>query len=215
MNAVAADARPLPRLLIEDDAVAAGLMSDELQAADDLPVEHVSTLADGVRAAARGVAVVVLDLGLPDSAGTETFYAFSARHPDLPVVVVSGHPREPIGHELIRAGAEEFVEKSALGVGVLPMAVNAASLRWQRRNQYADAIVGSGVSRLRPVSMAAATTALGMIPLLLDAFFVAMAVTIIFGLIFATILTMLVLPVFYCVVYRVPSEAPGPSMIRE
>ena len=65
------------------------------------------------------------------------------------------------------------------------------------------AIVDSGVSRLRPVSMAALTTALGMIPLLVDAFFVAMAVTIIAGLMAATVLTMIVLPVFYSVFFRV------------
>jgi multidrug efflux pump subunit AcrB len=65
------------------------------------------------------------------------------------------------------------------------------------------AIVVSGVSRLRPVAMAALTTALGMIPLLVDAFFVAMAVTIIAGLMVATVLTMVVLPVLYAVFFRV------------
>jgi multidrug efflux pump subunit AcrB len=65
------------------------------------------------------------------------------------------------------------------------------------------AIVDSGVSRLRPVAMAALTTALGMIPLLADAFFVAMAVTIIAGLMAATVLTMVVLPVLYSVFFRV------------
>jgi multidrug efflux pump subunit AcrB len=64
------------------------------------------------------------------------------------------------------------------------------------------AIVDSGVSRLRPVAMAAATTALGMIPLLFDAFFVGMAVTIIAGLIFATLLTMVVVPVLYATFYK-------------
>lgn len=68
------------------------------------------------------------------------------------------------------------------------------------------AIVDSGVSRLRPVAMAALTTALGMIPLLLDAFFVAMAVTIIAGLLFATVLTMVVLPVLYAIFFRVKEE---------
>ena len=67
----------------------------------------------------------------------------------------------------------------------------------------ADGSLDSGVSRLRPVAMAALTTALGMIPLLVDAFFVAMAVTIIAGLVAATVLTMLVLPVFYSVLFRV------------
>jgi len=68
-----------------------------------------------------------------------------------------------------------------------------------------SAIVESGVSRLRPVAMAALTTALGMIPLLLDAFFVSMAIAIIGGLLFATVLTMVVLPVFYAVCFRVSS----------
>jgi multidrug efflux pump subunit AcrB len=65
-----------------------------------------------------------------------------------------------------------------------------------------SAIVDSGVSRLRPVAMAASTTALGMIPLLFDAFFVAMAITIIAGLMFATLLTMIVVPVLYATFYK-------------
>jgi multidrug efflux pump subunit AcrB len=65
-----------------------------------------------------------------------------------------------------------------------------------------SAIVDSGISRLRPVAMAASTTALGMIPLLFDAFFVAMAITIIAGLMFATLLTMIVVPVLYATFYK-------------
>jgi multidrug efflux pump subunit AcrB len=44
-----------------------------------------------------------------------------------------------------------------------------------------DATIDSGVSRLRPVAMAAATTVLGMVPLFPDPFFVSMAVTIALG----------------------------------
>jgi len=66
------------------------------------------------------------------------------------------------------------------------------------------AVVDSGVSRMRPVSMAAATTILGMIPLLQDAFFVAMAVTIMAGLLVATILTLVVVPVLYAIFFRIP-----------
>jgi len=73
-----------------------------------------------------------------------------------------------------------------------------------------DAIVDSAASRLRPVAMAASTTALGMIPLLFDAFFVSMAITIIAGLMFGTVLTMFVLPVLYSIFYRArPSEVSG------
>ena len=53
--------------------------------------------------------------------------------------------------------------------------------------------------------MAALTTVLGMIPLLTDAFFVAMAVTIMFGLTFATVLTLIVVPVLYACFFRIPS----------
>ncbi|MDF1820174.1 MAG: efflux RND transporter permease subunit [Alcanivoracaceae bacterium] len=65
-----------------------------------------------------------------------------------------------------------------------------------------DAVVESGVSRLIPVAMAALTTILGMIPLLGDAFFVAMAVTIMFGLGFATVLTLVVVPVLYATLFN-------------
>ncbi|EYD70913.1 efflux RND transporter permease subunit [Limimaricola hongkongensis] len=60
-----------------------------------------------------------------------------------------------------------------------------------------EAIVTASVSRLRPVVLAAATTILGMLPLLGDAFFVSMAVTIMGGLAFASVLTLIAAPVFY------------------
>jgi len=69
-----------------------------------------------------------------------------------------------------------------------------------------EAIVDSGASRLIPVSMAAATTILGMIPLLKDAFFISMAVTIMFGLLIATVLTLIFVPVLYSIFYRVSSS---------
>lgn len=65
------------------------------------------------------------------------------------------------------------------------------------------AVVNAGVSRVRPVAMAAITTILGMIPLLFDAFFQSMAVTIMFGLGFATILTLVIVPVFYAVFFGI------------
>ncbi|MEO9653834.1 efflux RND transporter permease subunit [Marinomonas sp.] len=66
-----------------------------------------------------------------------------------------------------------------------------------------QAIFTSAVSRVRPVCMAAVTTILGMVPLLYDAFFEGMAVVISFGLGFATILTLIAVPVFYAMLFRV------------
>lgn len=67
-----------------------------------------------------------------------------------------------------------------------------------------DAITEAATSRLRPVVLAAATTILGMIPLISDAFFQSMAVTIMGGLAFASILTLVAAPVFYHVFFGGP-----------
>ena len=66
-----------------------------------------------------------------------------------------------------------------------------------------DAVTDAAVSRLRPVALASATTVLGVIPLLQDVFWVSMAVTIMFGLGFATLLTLIVVPVLFALFYRV------------
>lgn len=69
------------------------------------------------------------------------------------------------------------------------------------------AVVDASVSRLRPVLLVAVTTVLGMIPLLEEPFFVAMAATIMFGLAFACVLTMIVVPVLYSIFFSVPRTA--------
>jgi multidrug efflux pump subunit AcrB len=76
------------------------------------------------------------------------------------------------------------------------------------RSDY-DAVMEAAQSRLRPVLLAAATTVLGVAPLLADVFWVAMAVTIMFGLAFGTLLTMVLLPVLYACFYRI--ETPNPQ----
>ena len=66
-----------------------------------------------------------------------------------------------------------------------------------------EAILDGSVAKLRPVLMVALTTILGMIPLLQDDFFAAMAVALMFGLAFACFITMLVVPVMYAMFFGV------------
>jgi len=66
-----------------------------------------------------------------------------------------------------------------------------------------DAVMLSGLSRLRPVGLAAATTVLGVIPLLQDVFWVGMGVTIMAGLTFGTVLTMILVPVLYATLFKI------------
>ena len=69
-----------------------------------------------------------------------------------------------------------------------------------------DAVLSAGVTRLRPLGLAAATTVLGMMPLITDPFYSAMAVTVMCGLAFATLLTLVVIPVIYALFFRLPNS---------
>jgi multidrug efflux pump subunit AcrB len=69
-----------------------------------------------------------------------------------------------------------------------------------------DALMDSALSRLRPVMLAAGTTVLGVAPLLQDVFWVAMAVTIMFGLALGSVLTMILLPVLYACFFSVKAK---------
>lgn len=69
-----------------------------------------------------------------------------------------------------------------------------------------EAIIEATVSRARPVLMAALTTVFGSIPLLFDVVFGGMAATIVFGLTFATLLTLFVTPAFYAIFYRIQAN---------
>lgn len=67
----------------------------------------------------------------------------------------------------------------------------------------AEALISSSESRLRPVMMASLTTILGMIPLLSDPLFGSMAVTIMGGLLFSTLATLLFVPIFYAMFFKI------------
>ncbi|MCC5980693.1 MAG: efflux RND transporter permease subunit, partial [Oceanicaulis sp.] len=71
-----------------------------------------------------------------------------------------------------------------------------------------EAVREGSASRLRPVFLASATTILGMMPLIADAFFQGMAVTIIGGLAFATVLTLIAAPVLYALFFGIRAPKP-------
>jgi multidrug efflux pump subunit AcrB len=74
-----------------------------------------------------------------------------------------------------------------------------------------QAILDGGTTKTRPVSMVVFTTVLGMIPLLRDPFFGAMAVCIMFGLSFAVVLSLIVTPVFYAIFFGIHEPAAKPA----
>ena len=81
--------------------------------------------------------------------------------------------------------------------------VDYMNLLVERGSGVFDAVIAGGKSRLRPVLMTSFTTILGMLPLLFDSMFGAMAATIMGGLLVATLLTVCVLPVVYAIFYNI------------
>ena len=69
-----------------------------------------------------------------------------------------------------------------------------------------SAVLDACTSKMRPICMVVLTTVLGMIPLVTDPFFSSMAVTIMFGLSFAAVLSLLVTPVLYAIFYGIREE---------
>jgi multidrug efflux pump subunit AcrB len=79
-----------------------------------------------------------------------------------------------------------------------------------------DAVLNSAASRVRPVMMGSLTTVLGVIPLFFDAFFKSMAVVLVFGLTFATALTLVIIPILYVMFFRIsPDEIAEPETVED
>lgn len=81
--------------------------------------------------------------------------------------------------------------------------IDQADADTQNANDPFGALVAASIGRVRPVALGAITTILGVAPLLLDPFFKSMAVTIMFGLLFATVLTLVVAPVLYAAFFKI------------
>ncbi|MGB5200807.1 MAG: efflux RND transporter permease subunit [Sedimenticolaceae bacterium] len=84
--------------------------------------------------------------------------------------------------------------------------VDEADAEIRAGKQRLAAVTDAAVSRARPVFLGALTTILGVAPLLADPFFTSMAVTIMFGLAFATVLTLVVVPLLYAALFRISSD---------
>lgn len=118
--------------------------------------------------------------------------------------------RQPFGFMAllgVMSLAGMLIKNAIVLVDQIEMEIRAGKSSYQ-------AVVDSGVSRMMPVCMAAITTIMGMAPLLQDDFFVSMAVTIMFGLGFATLLTLIVVPVLYVIFFHIPYEA-DPDAVKE
>lgn len=101
-------------LLVEDNPVDALCLKEALAVsrATSIAMLHVETLADAQKQLGQGdFHAVILDLGLPDSQGIDTFVQLKDASPDIPVVVLSGLDDETLAIEAVREGAQDYLVK--------------------------------------------------------------------------------------------------------
>ena len=120
---------PIKILLIEDDPDDELIVRVSLTQAKwaKFVLEWAERLSTGLDRLGRGgIDVVLLDLSLPDSSGTETFYQVRAQALDLPIVVLTGLEDEVLGAELIREGGQDYLVKGQLNSTLLTRSINYA-----------------------------------------------------------------------------------------
>ncbi len=104
-------------LLVEDNAGDARLLLEMITdiAKLEFDVEHVDRLEEGLKRLHAGIKdLVLVDLGLPDSQGIETFRSLQAGAPNTPTVVISGLDNEATAVEAVRLGAQDFLVKGRI-----------------------------------------------------------------------------------------------------
>ena len=120
-------------LLIEDSADYAELVQLWLSGGDhagSFRLHWTDSLVAGLeRLAKGGVDVILLDLGLPDSDGTETFAKTKAHAPGIPIVVLSAADTEALALQMIQSGAADYLVKSTCTASALVRAVKYAVVR--------------------------------------------------------------------------------------
>src|SRR5262245_43921461 len=104
-------------LLIEDNPGDARLIHEMIAEEPDAPfeIQHAMRLAQGLeRLAAGEVALVLLDLSLPDSLGLETFAKVYAHSPAVPIIVPTGNDDGNLALAAVKSGAQDYLVKARL-----------------------------------------------------------------------------------------------------
>ncbi len=93
----------------------------------EFDIESANNLKSGIDRLERDdLAVVLLDLGLPDSQGLDTLAAVCSRFPEIPVVVLTGRDDEEIALEAVRRGAQDYLDKGNVDEKLLVRSIRYA-----------------------------------------------------------------------------------------
>jgi signal transduction histidine kinase len=116
-------------LLVEDNPGDADLVDERLQEVKGcrFALVHEDNLAGAVRrVVGEPFDVGLLDLGLPDATGIDTFVRLQHACPTLPIVVLTGLDDEEVGLEAVRNGAQDYLIKRQITPNLLIRAMHYA-----------------------------------------------------------------------------------------
>jgi signal transduction histidine kinase len=120
---------PVNVLIVEDDPGDVKLVRRLLlESAHRYRVETVGEMSDAIEYLRNGKAfdVVLLDMGLPDSNGTDTVINVHRECPDIPIVVLTGLDDEDTGIGAVRIGAQDYLVKGSVTASLLTKAIRYA-----------------------------------------------------------------------------------------
>ncbi len=133
-------------LLIEDNPGDARLIQEMLSEASDISfdLECADRLSTGLaHLAAEDTDVILLDLGLPDSQGLETFTRVHAQAPEAPIVVLTGLDDVTLATRAVREGAQDYLVKNELYGNLLVRATHyAIERKWaEKRIRHLNSVL--------------------------------------------------------------------------
>jgi diguanylate cyclase (GGDEF)-like protein/PAS domain S-box-containing protein len=130
--------KALQILLVEDNPTDALLLEQELEdtRSASFRLTHVERLSDALeRLADDAFDAVLLDLGLPDSQGFDSFRRLHEPHPELPILVLTGLNDEDLAIRAVQEGAEDYLVKGEVPSQLLTRAILYAIERKRTRQQ--------------------------------------------------------------------------------
>ena len=123
------NSEPINILLIEDNPETASLIRELLTEAGTamFTLNWADRLSNGLKQLANGgVDLILLDLGLPDSQGFDTFTRTYDQAQQLPILVLTGNGDEMLAGMAMQAGAQDYLIKGQIGGNILIKAIKYA-----------------------------------------------------------------------------------------
>ena len=135
--------KKLRLLVVEDNPADADFIHEMLPQAGPagFEIESVARLSEALtRLESKDIDIVLLDLGLPDSQGLQTFHTLRKVAPDIPVIVLTGNDDQELAVAAVRHGAQDYLVKGRIDGDLLVRAARYALERERLITELREAL---------------------------------------------------------------------------